>query len=127
MNNNQQNTNIKFDPMTGKPLNIDNNKNDLQIQTQSVDKNNIKFDPMTGKPLNENSDLNDKKENPQVQMQSIPTVDQNNEQFINNIQSTNQEQKEEISSKKNIIFIGILFVVVLIAIFFLFPLLLDYV
>ncbi len=63
----------------------------------------------------------------QSQMQNIPTVEQSKEQFINNVQNVNQGHKEEKKETNPLILIGILFVVVLVAIYFLFPLLDKYI
>lgn len=101
--------------------------------------NNINFDPMTGQPIQKNNEqpqitnqpLNQNSINQQVQiqnqLQSIPTVDQNKEQFIDNIQSANIEKKEEKKEGINLIFVIILFVIILVSIYFLFPLLAKYV
>ena len=63
--------------------------------------------------------------NVQQQMQSIPTVDQNKQEFINNTQASNVVKKQEKKSGPNVIFIVILFVIIFAAIFFLFPYLLE--
>lgn len=101
--------------------------------------NNINFNPMTGQPIQKNNEqpqitnqpLNQNSINQQVQiqnqLQSIPTVDQNKEQFIDNIQSANIEKKEEKKEGINLIFVIILFVIILVSIYFLFPLLAKYV
>ena len=61
----------------------------------------------------------------QQQMNSIPTIDQDTQQFINNTQAVNTVKKEERKEGPNIIFIVILFVIIFAAIFFLFPYLLN--
>ncbi len=61
----------------------------------------------------------------QQQMQSIPTVDQNRQDFINNTQAENTVNKKEKKSGPNVVFIVILFVIIFAAIFFLFPYLLE--
>lgn len=63
----------------------------------------------------------------QNELQSIPTVEQDKQSFINNVQSLNQEKKEEKKDGINFVFIIILFIVILVAIYFLFPILLDYI
>lgn len=55
------------------------------------------------------------------QMQSIPTIDQNKQEFINNTQATNSNTKEEKKGSINMVFVIILFVVIFAAIFLLFP------
>lgn len=99
MNNNQMN----FDPMTGQPINQNITTIPNQVQTtQSVQQpaNNI---------------------NIQQQLQSIPTVEQTKQEFINNTQAENVVKKEEKQDGPNIVFIIILFVIIFAAIFFLFP------
>ena len=99
MNNNQMN----FDPMTGQPINQNITTIPNQVQTtQPVQQpaNNI---------------------NIQQQLQSIPTVEQTKQEFINNTQAENVVKKEEKQDGPNIVFIIILFVIIFAAIFFLFP------
>lgn len=99
MNNNQMN----FDPMTGQPINQNIATTPNQVQTtQPVQQpaNNI---------------------NIQQQLQSIPTVEQTKQEFINNTQAENVVKKEEKQDGPNIVFIIILFVIIFAAIFFLFP------
>ena len=61
----------------------------------------------------------------QQQMQSIPTVGQNMQDFISNTQEASTAKKTEKKNGPNILFIVILFVVIFAAIFFLFPYLLE--
>ena len=58
-------------------------------------------------------------------MQSIPTVEQTTQDFINNTQINSTVEKEEKKDSPNITFIVILFVIIFAAIFFLFPYLLK--
>ena len=106
----------KFDPITGEPL-----------------QNNIIPEPVV--PINEyntNVEENQTINNPQnevliqTELHNIPTIEQNKEQFIENIQSTNQEIKENKKEGTNFIFIIIIFIIMLAAILFIFPLLLNY-
>lgn len=73
--------------------------------------NEMKFDPNTGEPIN-NSQL----------LQSVPNVEQNNTEFINNIEKAskidNNKSKEKKSSTILIVFI---FILLMCAILFLFP------
>lgn len=61
----------------------------------------------------------------QQQMQNIPTVDQNKQEFINNTQAASEVKKDVKKDGPNIILIVILFVIIFAAIFFLFPYLLN--
>ena len=58
-------------------------------------------------------------------LQSVPTVDQSKEQFINNTQGVNKDDKPEKKSNINVVFVVIIFVVIILAIIFLFPYLLK--
>lgn len=119
------NNKIKFDPMTGEPINNstiepiqpENNINQSIEETTIAEHQNI----VEQQPNNTQSQI-------QTELQSIPTVEQNEQQFINNIQSINdKEKKEEKKEGINFTFIIIMFVIILLAIFFLFPILLDYI
>lgn len=125
MNNNE----MKFDPITGQPLNnnldlnnnistqdISTNQNVVQTNQQVIHNAQIQQSNMV------NQDLNN-----QIQMQSIPTVDQSRQEFINNTQALNAEKKEEKKSGINYAFIIILFAIIFAAIFFLFPYLLKHI
>lgn len=116
---------MKFDPMTGEPI----------VPVEPVAPAN---DQVTNAPAQEvNTEISQENTNVtnnindavqiQNELQSIPTVEQGKEAFINNVQSMHEEKKEEKKEGVNFLFIIILFVVILAAIFFLFPLLLDYI
>ena len=124
---------------------MDNNtNNNLTNDTQPV-VSNITVEPVvpveTSTPTNiqVHSDTQMQQENNNVvnnvnnvtqiqhELQSVPTVEQGKEAFINNVQSMQQEKKEEKKEGVNFVFIIILFIVLLAAIFFLFPILLDYI
>ena len=118
------NNEIKFDPMTGQPIN--NTVEPIQpkdIAKQEVEPNSI-IEPQNTieqQPINMQTQI-------QTELQNIPTVDQNEQQFINNIQSiNNKEKKEEKKEGINFTFIIIMFIIILLAIIFLFPILLDYI
>lgn len=131
------NNNAKFDPMTGQPL--QNNtpqqvtENRPVAQQQPVVPNNISQQvesiEQNQNPVIEQPQTNNiiQEAQPQVQLQSIPTVEQNKQDFINNVQSMNQEKKEEKNEGINFVFIIVLFVIILAAILFLFPILVDYI
>lgn len=88
---------------------VENNTQNIEVQPQP-EQNNINNQVLI-----------------QDQLQTIPTVDQNPEQFINNVQNQTQEKKEEKKEGVSMVFIIILFVVILVSIYFLFPLLAKYV
>lgn len=129
MNNNQ----MRFDPMTGQPINnINTNTN---MNNNSVPNQNIQ-NPQTYQQVNQNTiqqptvnqqTFQNAMINEQVQMQSIPTVDQTKQEFINNTQNMNTEKKENKKEGVNYLFIIILFAIMFAAIFFLFPILLKYI
>ena len=104
MNNNQMN----FDPMTGQPINQNITTIPNQVQTT-----NSQTTQSVQQPANNI--------NIQQQIQSIPTVEQTKQEFINNTQAENVVKKEEKQDGPNIVFIIILFVIIFAAIFFLFP------
>ena len=113
-----------FDPMTGQPINNVNN----QDQDSNIVQTNVEENTTTDQDSNNNDDTKDNKSvsekevvNPNVQ--SIATVDQPSEQFINNVQTDVEKQNTEKKEKANYFFIVILFIVIFAAIFFLFPLL----
>ena len=134
MNNNQ----LNFNPTTGEPINNVNtnampNINHQQMQTQptvgqQTVPNQGSAQPLASPlqtPTMENIKQDNQNINIQQQMQSIPTVDQNAQQFINNTQASNTVKKEEKKDGPNIVFIVILFIIIFAAIFFLFPYLLN--
>lgn len=130
MNNNE----IKFDPATGQPIqnNMDNNtQTNIQVNNQVQTVAPVApIEPQVN-PTNEQSQT--VAINPQINnidtsinnIQSIPTVDQSKQEFINNTQSLAIEKKTEKKHGINWIFIIALFVIILVAIIFLFPYLLK--
>ena len=132
MNNNQ----INFDPMTGQPINQTNNNFVSNIETINQNNNNIvpnniaintaPQNNIPNQPENiNNNTLNQSVEttvvNPQQTMQSIPTVEQSKQDFINNTQANSTEKKDEKKDGPNFVFIIILFIIIFASIFFLFP------
>ena len=59
----------------------------------------------------------------QNNIQSIATVDQSNENFLNNTQNNSTTKSEKMNEKSSYIFIFVIFAIILLAIVFLFPLL----
>ena len=103
------NNNMNFDPITGQPLNTNNN----------IESNNLQR-------ISNTQELNHAPQiNIQQQFQSIPTVEQSKQEFINMTQTNISEKKEEKKDSPNIIFIIILFLIILAAILFVFPYLLK--
>ena len=103
------NNNMNFDPMTGLPTN-----NQVKPVEPITSEGNV------GQTVNSEAAI-------QSQLQSIPTVEQDKQAFIENVQSMNQEKKEEKKEGVNFIFIIILCIIILASIYFLFPLLAKYV
>lgn len=94
----------KFDPITGQPINNTSNQEDANLNTQ-------------------NNETKNEANNEPVNMQSIATVDQSNEQFINNVQSDAENKPTQKQEKTSYLFLIILFLIIFAAIFFLFPML----
>lgn len=118
MNNNQ----INFDPMTGQPINPNTNTNNVVPNngtTTPMQQNNIPVQPVNTNNLNPTIDP--MAVNVQQPMQNIPTVEQSKQEFIDNTQANSLDKKEDKKDSPNITFIIILFVIILAAIFFLFP------
>lgn len=123
------NSNMNFDPMTGEPIQniqpatpVDNQPVPSQENAQVVSESPA-VEP-NGQALNATA-----KEVAQIQneLQNIPTVEQDKEAFINNVQTIHQEKQEEKKEGVNFAFIIILFIIILVAIYFLFPILLKYI
>ncbi len=127
---------MRFDPMTGQPINntnttvVPNMPNNTTVQNQNFqinqDTQTIQNQPIQQQPINQQS-FESTMINQINQMQSIPTVDQSKQDFINNTQNINAEKKEEKKQGINYVFIIILFIIIFAAIFFLFPILLKYI
>lgn len=99
------NEEMKFDPNTGAPLNAtqpNNTENNVEIKTE------------------ENTNTLQEQQN---NIQSIATVDQSNENFLNNTQNNSTTKSEKMNEKSSYIFIFVIFAIILLAIVFLFPLL----
>ena len=127
----EQPRSMRFDPMTGEPVApigpvepvVPNTPINEQIISETTPQINSE---MQDKNTNSLNNVNDAIKI-QNELQSIPTVEQGKDAFINNVQSMNKEKKEEKKEGVNFVFIIILFIVILAAILFLFPFLLDYI
>lgn len=118
------NNNIKFDPNTGQPI-IDN-QNILNNQLNSIEQPQpIQIEQAT--PVQNNVVQQNAVQMSQTQIQNIPTVEQNKEQFIQNTQNLTTEKKEEKKQGINYTLIIVLFILIFASIFFLFPFLLKYI
>ena len=128
---------MKFDPMTGEPI-VHEEPVTPAVPVGPVGPTGpaieqIPSEPVveinTEVPVQDTNVTNNVNDAVQIQneLQSIPTVEQGKEAFINNVQAMHEEKKEEKKEGVSFVFIIILFVVILAAIFFLFPLLLDYI
>lgn len=109
-----QNTNIQ----TQQPIMNQN------IELQNL--NQAQYNPVPPVPTVEDNNINNL-ENIQNSLNSIPTVDQSRTEFMNNTQTMNETKKEEKKSGINYGFVIALFIIVLVAIIFLFPLLMKYI
>ena len=113
------NNQMNFDPITGQPINQNNNNiipNNGIINT--VEQNNV--------PVQPENTLNQQPSettviNPQQVIQNIPTVEQTKQEFINNTQANSSAKKEDKKDGPNIAFIIFLFIIIFASIFFLFP------
>ena len=131
------NNNMNYDPMTGIPIqnnnqNIDNINNILTepISNQTMQQNtSIAIDPIQQSNTIINEPINQQIEyiNTNIPPHIAPTVEQNEQQFINTIQNTNTEKKEVKKDGANYIFVIILFIIIIASIYFLFPMLLKYI
>lgn len=127
MDNNQ----MKFDPMTGQPINnnlVPNRPNNIvppvvqNIQPVQQTPVSVESQADQSQPQNTiNQPTNNAYINPQQQIQGIATVEQDKQQFIQNTQASNAVKKEEKKDGPNITFVIILFVIILATIIFLFP------
>ena len=97
------NNNIKFDPMTGEPI------NNFNQPTVSIE--NIQPKIVAETPIIEN-EQQEKPQNTinnntivQNELNNIPTVDQNEQKFINNIQEISKDKQAEKKQEVNFIFL----------------------
>ena len=122
--------NMNFDPITGEPIqNIQNMQNTTPLDNQSIitkENNEVINEPSIDSNVQSINTSSTEAVQIQNELQNIPTVEQDKEAFINNVQTLNQEKHEEKKEGVNFVFILILFIVILTAIYFLFPLLLKY-
>lgn len=116
MNNNK----INFNPNTGQPINL--NINNMAIPQPEIQPT-LSVEPV--QTIQPQVSITDSNIYNQQQMQTIPTVEQNKQDFINNTQVNSTVEKEDKKEGPNITFIVILFVIIFAAIFFLFPYLLK--
>lgn len=133
------NNNINFDPVTGQPIQNEQPQFTTEPSNTQQPVENFQAQIADGKlsdemmptmepinqPLQETS--NEQNIQPQDQLHTIPVVGQNQQDFINNSQTVNQEKSEEKKEGISITFVIILFVIMLVAIYFLFPLLSKYI
>ena len=107
---------------------INTNQVPIQQPIQQVQSQNIQQPVQQVQPQNVEQPVHPQNLNPtniQQQMQSIPTVDQSKQQFINNTQASSEVNKEKKKDGPNIALIVVLFAIIFAAIFFLFPYLLK--
>ena len=126
-----ENNQLNFDPMTGQPLNPipvnnanDNATNNTNYQNIVQPETNTQSIPSENSTLVQNDQIQN---NEQLLIQSVPTVEQSTQDFINNTQNMTSEKKEEKKDTVNYTFILILFVIIMLVMYFLFPILLKYI
>ena len=119
--NNEQGT---FNPEVNQPVNQNlNGINNIPIENNQ----NIVQQPTPTMPQMQPVDITNNT-NPtdiQQQMNTIPTVDQDKQNFMTNTQAANEVKNEEKKKGPNIALIVIIFAIIFASIFFLFPYLLD--
>ena len=131
-----ENKQMNFDPMTGQPIVQNINTNNTPINNE-IDNNKVASIP-TGNTnesiqttqtvlINQQQEIGNINNNSSIQqqMQSIPTVEQNKQDFISNTQADSTAKEEVKKDGPNITFIVIMFLIIFAAIFFLFPYLLK--
>ena len=138
---------MNFDPNTGEPLQNDNlvNNNNVSVPENNITVDNISTQPTVGisqpipeqptqpevlEPVQANNDISQAAEtesteevNMQDSVKGIPTVEQNNQSFVANTQAISSEKKSDEKPKGNYALILILLAVLVVAVFFGFPLL----
>ena len=114
---NVMNNEIKFDPQTGQPAVGSPNASPLAsgtpVQPQPAQQPTIQVPPIDA-PVNPTTNMqtnteiiNNNINNIQQQMQSIPTVDQNKQEFLNNTNANTVVKDDNKEAKPNIAFIVI--------------------
>ena len=111
-----------------------NQENENIIQTTN-DSQSENITPITSEEtlntINEVQVNNDTSIDQEIQikneLQNIPTVEQDAQEFINKVQAQSQEKKDDKKDGINFVFIILLFAVILAIVIFLFPVLLNYV
>ena len=103
------NDEMKFDPLTGQPLHNDNTqKPSSEVKIENTEEKTTVTEAQQNK------------------VQSVATVEQSNDNFLNNTQSDSTVKNEKMNEKSSYIFIFVIFAIILLAIIFLFPLLNKY-
>ena len=122
MNENQNNVNNNINPVPSYNNDINPNNQGMPQFNNALNQNNGQNLYTTNTapvdPVQQNQIV-------QEQMRSIPTVEQNAQQFMDNTQATTVVKKEEKKKGPNIILIIVLFAVIFAAILFLFPYILE--
>ena len=137
MNNNGMN----FDPMTGQPLNNNGVTGMNNVSTQNPQINNMaeqytqNVQPTMPQPQPfVNNSLNEQNNSqvainpaPSSPANSVPTVEQNSESFINSTQAISSEKAPETKKGINYLLVIVLFLIIFAAILFAFPILKKYI
>lgn len=127
------NNNKIIDPITGQPIQTQNNMNGETNNIQNtyglpnmptINTTNINMQNANANQTNNNQNIMNQtngNQNIMNQMQNIATIDQPMETFINNTQSNVKAEKNDDTPKVNYVFVAIIFVIILVSIIFLFP------
>lgn len=99
---------------------VDNFQTTIQPDFSNI-QNNINQEVQSSQPLNQNST------SVTQQIPNIPTVEQTNQNFVANTQAISVEKPVEGKKKVNYVLVVVLLLVVFLAIFFVFPVLKNYI
>jgi len=103
--------------------NLDNDISNVMENPQPVVQTTPSAEQMS-QGINSNTEI---VENQQATIQNIPTVEQTNQNFVSNTQAISSEKKVEKKAGINYFLVIILFLIVVAAIYFVFPLLKNYI
>ena len=111
-NNGSNNINNSGSNIDSNKLNVTNNSTEVNV-SQPTQQQPIQQQPVQQQPVSQNN------------LQSIATVDQSSEDFINNVQKDTENSISKGEVTKSYFLIILLFIIVFVSIFFLFPILFE--
>ena len=116
-NNGSNNINNSGSNIDSNKVNVTNNSTEVNvsqtIQQQPIQQQPIQQQSVQQQPVSQNN------------LQSIATVDQSSEDFINNVQKDTENSISKGEVTKSYFLIILLFIIVFVSIFFLFPILFE--